>query len=267
MDLGLQGRNALVAAGTSGLGLAVARELAREGARVFICGRDTDRLARALADLRADPRIGGADRVDGIAADLESDDGPRRFVESARARFGSAGIVVANCGGPPPGSVRSLDRAAWESAFRRSFLSSQQVVELGIDGMRASRWGRIVFITSVSVKQPLDGLAASSAIRSAVSGYSKCLSDEFARDGITVNCVAPGTTTTPRVDAIFAARAAASGRPIDELTRAAEAAIPARRFGRAEEFAAVVAFLASERASYITGVVIPVDGGATRSLV
>jgi 3-oxoacyl-[acyl-carrier protein] reductase len=268
MDLGLEGKVAVVAAASGGLGYAVALELAREGAAVAIASRDTGRIAAAAERLRGEvaKRRGGEPEILPMAADLNTAAGAERCVRDAEERFGRVDILVANNAGPPPGSPLLLDDAAWQAGFEGTFLSSRRLAAAAIPGMRRRRWGRIVFITSTSVKQPIGDLAVSTALRSAVVGLAKTLADELAAEGITVNCVAPGSTLTERLQSLLETRARKRGITPEDLAREMQAQIPARRFGRPEEFAAAVAFLASERSSYITGVVLAVDGGLVRSL-
>ncbi|MCZ6795713.1 MAG: SDR family oxidoreductase [Planctomycetota bacterium] len=265
MDLGIQGKAAAVAASSSGLGFAVARELAREGARVMICSRRPERVEEAVAEIRQSAG-NDAGQVEGIVLDFSDVGAPERFVRETAVAFGAVDILVANNGGPPPGPPLGLGDEAWEVGFRQTFESSRRLAEAAIPGMRSRGWGRIVFITSISVKQPIAGLAISTAMRSAVVGYAKMLSDDLACHGVTVNCVAPGSTATARLESLLAERARKEDRPLDEVRSAAEAQIPAARFGRPEEFAAAVAFFASDRASYISGTVLAVDGGLVRSL-
>jgi 3-oxoacyl-[acyl-carrier protein] reductase len=268
MDLGIRGRVAAVAAASSGLGRAVALELAREGASVMICSRSAERVAEAVRAVREQVRAatGAEARVEGTAVDLASSDGPEQFVARVREELGPVDILVANNGGPPPGPPLGLGDRAWREAFELTFESSRKLVEAAVPDMRRRRWGRIVFITSVSVKQPIAGLTTSTAMRSAVVGFAKALADALAAEGITVNTAAPGSTATERLRALFAARAREQDLALEEVEAAARRQIPMGRFGRPDEFAAAVAFLCSERASYITGTVLPVDGGVVRSL-
>ena len=268
MDLGLTGKVAAVAAASRGLGFAVARELAREGAAVSLCSRHRADAERAAASIAEGLQREGREPppLVGLAADLDSAAGVTAFLERTVSALGEVQILVANNGGPAPGPAHEADEKAWRAGFERTFLSSQRLVEGVLPAMRSARWGRIIFITSISVKQPIEGLAVSTAMRSAVTGYAKALSDELAAAGITVNSVAPGSTRTERLESLLADRAEREGISQSAMEEKLETTIPAARFGRPEEFSAAVAFLASERASYITGTVLPVDGGAVRSL-
>lgn len=268
MDLGLKGKVAAVAASSSGLGKAVALALAREGVGVALCSRSSQRVQAAVEDIRirVAAEYGAEPVLAGVCADLASEAGPGEFISRAQEMLGPVEILVANNGGPPPGDAAGLGDEAWKLGFETTFRSSQKLADAVIGGMRERKWGRIVFITSTSVKQPIAGLTISTAMRSAVVGFAKALSDEVAIDGVTVNTAAPGSTSTARLESIFAKRAEDGGVSLDEIKAAAEATIPAGRFGQPEEFAAAVAFLCSEAASYITGIVLPVDGGLVRSL-
>lgn len=261
MDLGLKDKVALVAAGSAGLGLAVATELAREGARVAICGRDETRLAAAADAIRG----AGEHSVFTVAVDVAESTGAKRFVDEAAAHFGRVDILVTNAGGPPSGEFLDLDEDAWRKGVDLTLLSAVNLCYAAVPYMRQAGGGRIIAITSVSVKQPLRNLTLSNSIRAAVVGLTKTLSIELAPYNILVNSVLPGWTRTQRVDELMAARSAKQGMPREQVEAGIVGDIPLKRMGEPEEFAALVAFLASERASYVTGVAIPVDGGSIRT--
>lgn len=256
MNLGLAGRGALVCASTSGLGLAVGRELAAEGARVLLCGRRADLAERLAAELPG---------ATGVGIDLLAPDAPRRLVDTARAACGTVDVLVLNCGGPPPGTARDQGRHSLLSAVERLLLPHVELVRLCLPGMVQRGWGRIIAIGSSGVAEPIPGLAQSNAGRAALAGYLKTLAGEVAANGVTVNMVLPGRIATERVAQLDAASAQRQGRGAVEVRAESEAAIPARRYGDPAEFAAMVAFLASDRASYIVGSQVRVDGGLARS--
>ncbi len=262
MDLGIKDRVALVAAASKGIGFAVARELAREGARVFICSRDQSRASEAAQRIHDET---GAS-VAGIGADVTDDAAMERFVSLAHERAGSIDILVTNAGGPPASSFAEAQLEMFRQAFELNALSAIRLAKLVLPGMRAQRWGRIVNITSVSVKQPIDGLLFSNTVRAALTGWAKTVSNEVAPDNVTVNSVAPGYTLTERQDELAKARSQTLGKSKEEIIASWATQGPMGRIGRPEEIAAAVAFLASERASYITGVTLQVDGGWVKSL-
>ena len=263
MDFGLKDRVALVAAASKGIGFAVACELAREGARVFICSRDEARASEAAQKIHNET---GA-TVAGIGADVTDEHAVQRFVNLARERAGRIDILVNNAGGPPPSSFADADLDMFRKAFELNALSAIRLAKLVLPGMQAQKWGRIINITSVSVKQPIDGLLLSNTVRAGLTGWAKTVSTEVAADNVTVNNVAPGYTLTERQDELAEARSRALGKPKEEMIGMWAAQVPMRRLASPEEIAAAVAFLASERASYITGVTLQVDGGWVRSLL
>ena len=263
MDFGLEGKVALVAAASKGLGRACAAEFAREGARVVICARGQDAL---FATRDAIARDSGAD-VHAVAADVSTVEGIERVGREALERWGRVDILVNNAGGPPSGPFEKHPWSAWDDAVNLTLRSAVELTRLMLPGMRDRRWGRVINVTSIAVKQPVDGLMLSNALRSAVTGWARTLANEVARDGITVNSVLPGFTRTDRVEHLNAATAAREGITAEEVQKRTEAQIPMRRLGDPREFAAAVAFLASERASYITAQSIAVDGGWIRALL
>ena len=257
MDLGLSGRRALVAGASRGLGRAVALELAAEGAAVVAVARNLDKLRDLSA---ASPAQSGSitphvcDLADATAIDGLAD------------VLGNLDILVLNGGGPPAGPVADVSDAVWSRQFDSMFLSAVRLTRMALPGMRQRAFGRIILVVSSGVIQPIPNLGVSNAIRAALIGWAKTLSAEVASDGITVNCLAPGRIATDRVAELDQGRAQREGIPVDRVQQEARAAIPVGRYGDASEFAAVAAFLASSRSSYVTGGVIRVDGGMIRSV-
>lgn len=263
MDFQLQDRVALVAASSQGLGLAVARELGLEGARLVICARGQASLDAAKASLEAELE----QEVLSVSADLGTPEGIENVVGSALDVFGKVDVLVTNSGGPPAGPFESHDAAAWDRAIRQNFDSVVNLVRGVLPGMKQRRWGRIINITSIAVKQPVNNLILSNAVRAGVTGFAKTLSNEVAPFGVTVNNVMPGYTRTKRLEELAASMALQQGITQDEAFSTWEEQIPMGRVGEPDEFAAVVAFLASERARYVTGTSIPVDGGWIKTIL
>ncbi len=257
MDLGLKDKVALVAGGSRGLGRAVALQLAKEGARVAICALDDSSLPETAAYIRKE--TGG--HILAIAADVSNPDEARLFVRDAIAHFGTVDVLVNNAGGPPAATFLEIDDDLWSAGFRLNLLSTIVMTREAVPVMKEKSWGRIINMTSISVKQPIDGLILSNTVRSGVIGLAKSLSNELAPHGITVNSVCPGYTLTDRVRSLAVSVAQKEGTTAEAVIKKWEASIPMGRLGTPEEFAALVAFLASEQAGYITGAAIQFDGG------
>jgi 3-oxoacyl-[acyl-carrier protein] reductase len=263
MDLGLTGRVAIVAAASKGLGRAVAEELAREGASVAICARTPGTLVEAAAHIHKST----GSEVFHQALDAADSAAVASFVAAVEARFGRLDICVTNSGGPPSNSFKNTRPEDWRSAVEQLLMSTVFFARETLPRMQKNKWGRLITITSSAVKQPVDGLLLSNSVRAAVTGLARTLANEYAADGITVNNVCPGYTRTARLDGLASTISARTGAKPGEIFANWEREIPARRLGTPQEFAAVVAFLASERASYVTGASIAVDGGLVRSLL
>jgi 3-oxoacyl-[acyl-carrier protein] reductase len=263
MDLGLTGRVALVGGSSRGLGYAVARELAAEGCALVICARDGDALESARSGIVEDT---GAE-VLGVVADLSDPEAVRVVTAAAFDAFGHVDVLVTNTGGPPAGAFESHSPGAWSRAVAQNLDSVLNLTRAVLPSMKQRRWGRIVNITSIAVKQPVDGLILSNSVRAAVTGFARTLANEVATFGITVNNVMPGYTRTERLEQLAAHNATSRGTSAADAYAQWEREIPMGRLGEPSEFAALVAFLASERAAYITGTSIPVDGGWIRALL
>ncbi len=248
MDLGLQGRRAFVAAASKGLGFACARAIADEGGRLFIVSRNEAAIKAAAA------QIGDAGWR---AADLAAPGEPEAAIKAALAALGGLDILVVNAGGPPPGTFQSVGLEAWEAAHHLTLMSAVRLVKAALPELKKSGAGRIVFITSIAVRQPLPNILLSNSYRAAVTGLSKTLAIELGPDGITANCIAPGTILTDRIRQLHAGPG-----DLEQSLRNAAAEVPARRIGTPEEFGALCAFLCSSHAGYITGQTIGIDGGA-----
>ena len=263
MDLGLKGKTALVAASSRGLGRAVADELAKEGANLLICARTVAPLEETGQWIHD---ATGAEVV-AVPADLTDPADIDRLMETALSDFEKIDILVTNTGGPPPGPFESHSVEAWNTAVEQNLNSVLNLTRAVLPGMKKAGWGRIINITSVAVKQPLNRLILSNAVRAAVTGFAKTLANEVASSGITVNNVMPGYTRTGRLDGLAANISETQGITVEEAFARWEGQSPMGRIGEPDELAALVAFLASERASYITGTSIPVDGGFIQALL
>lgn len=263
MDLGLKDKIALVAAGSRGLGRAVAEELAVEGASLVLCAREAPTLAETAATIADN----FGTHVLAVPADVTSVSDITRVVEAGNERFGRIDILVTNAGGPPAGTFDQITREQWEEATRLTLFSAIELARQVLPGMKERRWGRILNITSIAVKQPVENLMLSNSLRAGLTGFARTLANEVAADGITVNNILPGYTRTERLEDLAKMMAEKQGISAAEFSAKWEKEIPMGRLGEPREFAALAAFLVSERASYITGTSIQVDGGWIRSLL
>jgi 3-oxoacyl-[acyl-carrier protein] reductase len=264
MDLGIHGRAAVVCAASKGLGKATALALAREGANVAICARELKGLEAAAGEIRSAAAAGV--RILPIPADLTRADEITRLIEAAVAEFGRLDILVTNAGGPPVATFPELDDDMWERGLTLTLKSTIRCIRAALPHMQRQKWGRIVNITSISARQPINDLVISSTARPGILGLSKVLANQYASEGILVNSVTPGYILTDRQREIGSARAAARGVSLEEVLGSIAREIPAGRLGTPEELADVIAFLCSERAGYVTGTAIAVDGGMAKGL-
>ncbi|HEY5263534.1 MAG TPA: SDR family oxidoreductase [Steroidobacteraceae bacterium] len=269
MDLALQNRHALVTGASRGIGRAIAVALAAEGANVVAVARNRERLNELAALTSVEQTAGDGDSghpgrgtITAHACDLAD----ASAIDALGSALSQVDILVINTGGPPPGAAADTPDAVWSQQFEAMFMSAVRLTRLALPGMRQRGFGRILAVVSSGVIPPIPNLGVSNALRAAVVGWAKTLAGEVAAAGITVNCIAPGRIATDRVAELDQGRAKREGIAIDEVEKQSRAVIPAGRYGEAEEFASVVAFLASPRASYMTGGVIRVDGGMIRSV-
>jgi 3-oxoacyl-[acyl-carrier protein] reductase len=263
MDLGIRGRKALVAGASKGLGKATARALAAEGCHLALCARNQETLWTTGREIQDEFGVTVRTRV----VDLTAPGQAAAFAGEALEDLGGVDILVTNTGGPPTGQFSDLTEDDWRRAVELTLLPAQAMARAVLPGMAAQGWGRIVNITSVAVKQPLAGLILSNSIRAAVTGWAKTLADEVGKHGITVNNVLPGWTLTERVEQLLSHLSRTQQKSREEVLASVTASIPLGRMGRPEELAALVAFLASQPAAYITGVSYVVDGGLYRGLM
>ncbi len=265
MDLGLKGRVALVCAASQGLGKAAAIGFAAEGAHTVMCARGRKRLDAAADDIRRTALDRGVSVLP-IVADLTKPGDVRRLVARTIGRFGRIDILVTNAGGPPVGTFRELDDATWDLGIRRNLMSTVRCVREVLPHMLRRKWGRVINITSLTAKQPVDDLIISSTVRPGILGLSKILANQYGGKGITFNNVAPGYILTARQKEIASARAGSTKIDLARYMRNLMRDVPIGRFGGPEELASVIVFLGSEKASYVNGATISVDGGLVKGL-
>lgn len=263
MDLGLKDKVVMVGGASKGIGKATALGFAREGAKVAISARDPDMLQGTAEEIR---KATGAEILP-VPGDLSQLEATEQFIDETVEHFGTVHVVVANTGGPPLGGFDNMSDEDWENAFALNFLSTVRLFRQAIPHMQKQNWGRLLSVMSMSVKEPIDGLILSNGVRPAVVGMAKTLSREVGKYNITVNTVLPGRILTDRLKGGIAARAQRSNKSLDEALQDSANDIPLRRIGDPEEMANVIVFLASEAASYVTGVSIQVDGGLIRGLL
>jgi len=263
MDLGLKGKVAIVTASSRGIGRATAEVLAAEGARIAMCARTAADVMTAADEIRERT---GTD-VLAVPADVTKAEDIQRIVDRTLEAYGTVNILVNNAGGPPPGTFDGLGEVEWQAAFELTLLSVVRMTRAVLPLMRRAGGGVILNLQSTSVKVPLDNLILSNTIRTGVIGLAKTLSFELAKDGIRVNNVLPGAIMTDRQREMLALQSNRSGKSVEEIVRLREATIPLGRFGDPEDLGNMIAFLASERARYVTGVTVQVDGGLVRSLM
>jgi 3-oxoacyl-[acyl-carrier protein] reductase len=262
VDLGIRGKVALVSASSKGLGRAIAEELAAEGANLVMCARGKETLDKSAESIRQTTGV----KVVTVAADVSNPTDAVRVARTALEQLGRVDILVTNSGGPPSGPFENLTAEMWDAATSLLLKSAVELTRVVLPGMKERRWGRILNVTSIAAKQPIEGLMLSNSLRAAVIGFARTLANEVAPFNVTVNNLLPGYTRTDRVQELANAAGSKGGSSADIVARW-ENEIPMRRLGEPREFAALAAFLASERASYITGSSIAVDGGWIRSLL
>jgi 3-oxoacyl-[acyl-carrier protein] reductase len=262
MDSGLKDRLVLITASSTGIGKAVAELFAQEGCKVAICSRSKDNLLATAKEIKEKYSIEPFWSV----CDLNKQKDIENTFSAVTRQFGSIDILVNNCGGPTPGLFQQLEEEDWNAAYEQVLLSVVRFSKLVLPGMMANNWGRIINLTSISVKQPIDNLVLSNSLRAGVTGFSKSLSNEVAKFNITVNNVAPGMTLTRRLYELAVVEAKEKGKSHEEVLVEMAKRIPLNRLGRPEEIASVVVFLASKQASYVNGTTIQVDGGYIKSV-
>jgi len=263
MNLNLKNKNAIVCASSQGLGKAAALDLAQEGVNLAICSRDQKKIDKVKEEIHQ--KINSEIKVLALKVDLDSPDEIQAFYKQVENDLGSVDILVNNNGGPPPSTFEQLSDDDWQKAFNSTMMSCLRLSKLVIPNMKKNAWGRIINISSVSVKTPVNGLFLSNSLRMGVLGWAKALSDELAPHGVTVNTVCPGYTKTERVEAILETQSNSSGLKKEDIEKSIAENIPMKRVGEAEDLAGLITFLASEKADYMTGLAIQVDGGSART--
>ena len=264
MDLGIAGRVAIVGGSSKGMGKATAMALAREGASVTICARHAEELEQTASEIRA---AIAADRILPVVADLSVPEDVDRLVAETASRWGRIDIAVNNVSGPPPGQPTEFSDEDWYGAFELNYYSAVRLCRHVLPIMKRQGWGRIISILSLSIRQPEDNLALSTVTRTAAAAYMKTLSTEMVSEGITVNTVLPGSIATDRLQGVWEMQARFHGRDLAHAMDDRLSLVPAGRFGKPEEVADLICFLASERASFVTGLNIPIDGGQLRATI
>jgi len=263
MDLGIKDRVALVTGASAGLGFATAHTLAGEGARVVINSRSEENLKKAAEKINKDTGY----TPPYFAGDLADDGFAEKMVSDITGRIGTIDILVSNAGGPPPGEFMKHDKDTWKKSADLTLHSAINLTRAVLPDMKKNKWGRIIYITSIAVKQPVDGLIISNALRAGLTGFAKTISNEFAKFGITINTVCPGYTRTERLTNLAQNISQTSGISIDDVYKNWTDSIPAGRLGEPDELGGLITFLASEKAAYISGSAILVDGGAYKGLL
>ena len=263
MNLNLKNKNAIVCASSQGLGKAAAIDLAKEGVNLAICSRDQEKIDKAKEEIlqKTEHNI----KVIALKADLDSLEDIQIFLQEVERSLGEVDILVNNNGGPPPSTFEQISDEDWQNAFNSTMMSAIRLSRSLVPNMKKKEWGRIINISSVSVKTPVNGLFLSNSLRMGVLGWAKALADELAAHGITVNTVCPGYTKTERVESILESQSSASGLTKEEIEKTIADNIPMKRVGEAEDLAGLITFLASEKANYMTGLAVQVDGGSART--
>lgn len=262
MELGIKGKTVLITASSTGIGRAVAEVFAEEGCNIVICSRTKEKLIETSREIKSKYNI---EPFWGVC-DLSKQKDIENFYEAVKNQFGKIDILVNNCGGPVPGFFKDLSEDDWNDAFKQVLMSVVRFSQLVLPGMIEQEWGRIINVTSIAVKQPVHNLMLSNSLRAGVTGFAKSLSNEFANKNITVNNVAPGYTLTHRLYELAVNRAKTSKTSHEEILAEMAKDVPMNRLAGPEEIAALVLFLASQKASYITGTTIQVDGGSTKAI-